>query len=317
MIFYITKRLVHALFVVWAVATVVFFIAHLIPGDPVRAILGPEFTEQAAENVRHRLGLDQPLGMQYLDYLAGTVRLDFGESFFTDQPVAQALAEAFPRTASLTLLAFLFGISFALPLGILAAVRRYRWQDYVASIVALLGISMPSFWFAIILILVFSASLQWFPAFGYEPLSAGVMPWLLTLVLPAIALGMLYGAIVTRITRGSMIDTLGQPYVRTARAKGMREGVILVKHVLPNALIPIVTVGSIQLAILLSGAVVVETVFAIQGVGRLLVGAVISRDFPLIQATVLVISVVFVLTSLVTDILYAAINPRIRLTGGD
>jgi peptide/nickel transport system permease protein len=314
---YITKRLVHAFFVVWAVATVVFFIAHLIPGDPVRAILGPEYNDQAAENVRHRLGLDQPLGAQYVDYLKDTVTFDLGTSFFTDQPVAQALADAFPRTLSLTLVAFVLGVSIALPLGIIAAVRRYRWQDYIASIVAFLGISMPSFWFAIILILVFSANLGWFPAFGYQPLGAGFVPWFSSLVLPAVALGTLYAAIVTRITRSAVIDTLGQPYVRTARAKGMRENVILVKHALPNALIPIVTVGSIQLAILLSGAVVVETVFAIQGVGRLLVGAVISRDFPLIQATVLLISVVFVLTSLVTDLLYAVINPRIRLAGGD
>jgi peptide/nickel transport system permease protein len=314
---YVAKRLVHALFVVWAVATIVFFIAHLIPGDPVRAILGPEYTEAAAANVRARLGLDEPLGLQYVTYLTDTLSLDLGQSFYTDQPVAQALAEAFPRTVSLTLLAFVLGVAVAIPLGTLAAVRRYRWQDNVASVVAFLGISLPQFWFAIVLILVFSANLRWFPAFGYEPLSAGLVPWWIHLVLPATALGLLYAAIVMRITRSSVVDVLGQPFVRTARAKGMRESVILVKHALPNALIPIVTVGSIQLAILLSGAVVVETVFAIQGVGRLLVEAVISRDFPLIQASILLISIVFVLTSLVTDLLYAVINPRIRLTGGE
>ncbi|MGH3327333.1 MAG: ABC transporter permease [Streptomycetales bacterium] len=317
MILYVAKRLLHALFVVVAVATVVFFIAHLIPGDPVQAILGPESSGQAAANVRRRLGLDQPLGIQYLSYLKGAVTLDLGQSFFTDEPVARAIADAFPRTMSLTVVAFLFGIFTAIPLGIIAAVRRYRWQDNVASVVAFLGISMPSFWFGILLIIVFSVQLRWLPSFGYEPLSAGFVPWLSRLALPAIALGLLYGAIVTRITRGSMIEVLGQPYIRTARAKGMRESVILVKHALPNALIPIVTVGSIQLALLLSGAVVIETVFAIQGLGRELVGAVISRDYPLIQGTVLLISVVFVLTNLVTDILYAVINPRIRLEGGE
>lgn len=317
MTLYVAKRLVHAVFVVWAVATIVFFIAHLIPGDPVRAILGPEYTEAAADNVRARLGLDEPLGAQYLTYLTDTLSLDLGQSFYTDQPVAQALAEAFPRTVSLTLIAFALGVAIAVPLGILAAVRRYKWQDNVASVVAFLGISLPQFWFAIVLILVFAANLRWFPAFGYEPLSTGLVPWWIHLVLPATALGLLYAAIVTRITRSSVVDVLGQPYVRTARAKGVRESVILVKHAFPNALIPIVTVGSIQLAVLLSGAVVVETVFAIQGVGRLLVGAVISRDFPLIQASILLISVVFVLTSLVTDLLYAVINPRIRLTGGE
>jgi peptide/nickel transport system permease protein len=314
---YIAKRLLHALFVVWAVATVVFFIAHLIPGDPVRAILGPEFNEQAAANLRDRLGLDEPLGAQYVSFLANAVQFDLGQSYYTDQPVAQAVSEAFPRTLSLTVVAFLLGIAMAIPLGIIAAVYRYQWQDYVASVVAFLGISMPSFWFAILLILVFSVKLQLVPSFGYEPLSSGFAAWWSSLVLPATSLGLLYGAIVTRITRGSVIEVLGQPYIRTARAKGMRESVILVKHALPNALIPIVTVGSIQLALLLSGAVVIETVFAIQGVGRLLVDAVISRDYPLLQASILLISAVFVLTNLVTDILYAFINPQIRLEGGE
>lgn len=317
MILYVVKRLVHALFVIWAVATVVFFIAHLIPGDPVRAILGPEYTEQAAENIRRRLGLDQPLGTQYVSFLKGAATLNLGHSFYTDQSVVQAIAGALPRTLSLTIVALLLGISMALPLGIVAAVHRYRWQDYIASVVAFLGISMPSFWFGILLILVFSVQLGWLPSFGYEPLAAGVVPWLSSLILPAIALGLLYGAIVTRITRGSVIEVLGQPYIRTAHAKGMREGVVLVKHALPNALIPIVTVGSTQLALLLSGSVVVETVFAIDGVGRLLVEAVISRDYPLMQGAILLISVVFVVANLVTDLLYVAINPRIRFGGGE
>lgn len=312
MTLYVAKRLLHALFVVWAVATIVFFMVHLVPGDPVRAILGPEYTEEAAQNVRARLGLDESLGAQYAGFIREAAFGDLGESFFSDQPVLQTMMEAFPRTLSLTLVAFLLGIAVALPLGIIAAVRRYHWQDYAASIVAFLGISMPAFWFGILLILVFSVRLRILPSFGYEPLSAGFVPWLSSLALPAVALGLGYAAIVTRITRGSMIEVLGQPYTQTARAKGVRESVILVKHALPNALIPIVTVASIQLAILLSGAVVIETVFAIQGIGRLLVGAVSSRDYPLIQGVVLLISVVFVLSNLVTDILYAAINPRIR-----
>jgi peptide/nickel transport system permease protein len=314
---YVAKRLLHGLFVIWMVATVVFLIAHLIPGDPVRAVLGPEYTDAAADNVRDRLGLDEPLFSQYVDFLLGAVSLDLGHSFFTEQPVAQAIGEALPPTLSLTTVAFLLGVTMALPLGVIAAVHRYRWQDYVASAVAFLGISMPSFWFGIILILVFSVQLGLLPSFGYEPLADGLAPWLATLLLPAVTLGLLYGAIVTRITRGSMIEELGQPYIRTARAKGMRDSVILVKHALPNALIPIVTVGSTQLALLLSGSVVVETVFAIDGVGRLLVEAVISRDYPVMQGAILLISVVFVLVNLVTDLLYAAINPRIRLQGGE
>jgi peptide/nickel transport system permease protein len=316
-ILYVAKRLLHALFVIWAVATVVFFIVHLVPGDPVRAILGPEYSVEAAENIRRRLGLDEPLGGQYLAFIGDAASLDLGDSFYSDQPVLQTMLEAFPRTISLTVVAFLLGMSVALPLGIIAAVHRYHWQDYGASIVAFLGISMPSFWFGIILILIFSVRLRLLPSFGYEPLSRGIVPWLSALLLPAVALGLGYAAIVTRITRGSMIEVLGQPYIRTARAKGVRDSVILVKHALPNALIPIVTVASIQLAILLSGAVVIETVFAIQGLGRLLVGAVISRDYPLIQGTVLLVSVVFVLTNLATDILYAVINPRIRFGGGE
>lgn len=317
MILYVVKRLLHALFVVWAVATVVFFIVHMVPGDPVRAILGPEYTVEAAENIRRRLGLDEAVSVQYVDFIQGAATGDLGASFYSDQPVLQTMIEAFPRTMSLTLVAFLLGISLALPLGIIAAVRRYHWQDYGASIMAFLGISMPSFWFGILLILIFSVRLRILPSFGYEPLGTGFVPWVTSLILPAVALGLGYAAIVTRITRGSMIEVLGQPYVRTARAKGVRESVILVKHALPNALIPIVTVASIQLAILLSGAVVIETVFAIQGLGRLLVGAVTSRDYPLIQGVVLLISVIFVLSNLLTDIFYAAINPRIRFGRGE
>jgi peptide/nickel transport system permease protein len=314
---YVAKRLLHAFFVVWAVATIVFFMVHLVPGDPVRAILGPEYTEEAAQNIRGRLGLDEPLGAQYVAFIRDAASGDLGDSFFSDQPVLATMSEAFPRTLSLTVVAFFLGMSVALPLGIIAAVRRYHWQDYAASIIAFLGISMPAFWFGILLILIFSVRLQLLPSFGYQPLNAGFLPWLSSLVLPAVALGLGYAAIVTRITRGSMIEVLGQPYTQTARAKGVRESVILVKHALPNALIPIVTVASIQLAILLSGAVVIETVFAIQGIGRLLVGAVTSRDYPLIQGVVLLISVLFVLSNLVTDILYAAINPRIRFGRGE
>jgi peptide/nickel transport system permease protein len=175
-ILYVAKRLLHALFVVWAVATVVFFIVHLVPGDPVRAILGPEYSVEAAENIRRRLGLDEPLGGQYLAFIGNAASLDLGDSFYSDQPVLQTMLEAFPRTISLTVVAFLLGMSVALPLGIIAAVHRYHWQDYGASIVAFLGISMPSFWFGIILILIFSVRLRLLPSFGYEPLSGGIVP---------------------------------------------------------------------------------------------------------------------------------------------
>lgn len=317
MILYVAKRLLHAAFVVFGVVTIVFFIVHLVPGDPVRNILGPEYTPEAAAALRTRLGLDQPLHVQYGKYLQNAVQLDLGRSMYSDQPVVGTIMGALPRTISLTFIAFLIGASVALPLGIIAAVRRYQWEDYVASVVSFLGISMPAFWFGIILILVFSVKLQLLPSFGYQPLSAGPWPWLSSLLLPAIALGLGFGAILTRITRGSMIEVLGQPYIRTARSKGMKDSVILVKHALPNALIPIVTVGSIQLALLLSGAVVIETVFAIQGIGRLLVSAVINRNYPQIQGVILFISVIFVLANLVTDLLYVAINPRIRLTRGE
>ena len=313
---YIVKRFIHSVFVVLGVATFAFFMLRLIPGDIVNTILGSEYTPEAAETLRHKLGLDQPLYVQYVKWLAAAVQGDLGNSLYDGQPVLQALGEALPRSLSLAFVGWAFGVAIALPVGIVSALKRNTPADYLATVLGFLGISMPSFWLGIVLMLVFAVSLQWLPAIGYQPISEGVWGWLQRLILPGLAIGAGYGAIISRQMRGSMIEVLKQPYIRTARAKGLSNEVIIAKHALQNALIPVVTVAGIQLALLLGAAVVIETVFSIRGVGRVLVSAIFNKDYPLVQGAVLLISLIFVGLNLLVDILYTFIDPRIRYDGG-
>lgn len=310
---YITRRLIHALFVIWGCATLVFFLLRMIPGDPVIQMLGPEYTPEAAVALRHKLGLDEPLVTQYVRWMSNVVRGDLGGSIASGETVADAIKAGVPKTASLTLVSFVIALSIALPAGIIAALQRNKPVDYIASFVAFIGVSMPSFWFGIILILVFAVHLKWLPAIGYSEIAEdGIGEWLKRLILPGLAIGAGYAAILMRFVRAGLLEVLSSDYVRTARAKGVRENAVVIRHALRNALIPVVTVAGIQLALLLSGTVVIETVFSIRGLGRILVGAIFDRDYPIVQGVILLISVVFVLANLLVDVLYTFLDPRIR-----
>jgi peptide/nickel transport system permease protein len=310
---YILRRLIHSLFVIWGCVTLVFFLLRFIPGDPVIQMLGPEYTPEAAEALRHKLGLDQPLHVQYVRWLGSLLRGDLGGSIATGETVADAIKSGLPKTASLTLVAFVIAVTIALPAGIIAALRRNTAVDYAASILAFIGVSMPSFWFGIILILIFAVNLRWLPAIGYAEIGEdGVVEWLKRLILPGLAVGAGYAAILTRFIRAGLLEVLSSDYVRTARAKGVREHAVILRHGLRNSLIPVVTIAGIQLALLLSGAVVTETVFSIRGIGRILVGAIFDRDYPVVQGVILLIAIMFVLANLIVDVLYTFLDPRIR-----
>ncbi len=310
---YIIRRLIQALFIIWGCATLVFFMLRMIPGDPVIQMLGPEYTPEAAAALRTKLGLDQPLHVQYVRWMGNVLRGDLGGSIASGETVAEAIASGLPKTLSLATLSFIIALVIALPAGIIAALKRNSAFDYVASVVAFVGVSMPSFWFGIILILIFAVHLQWLPAIGYSELTEdGFWPWLQRLILPSLAIGAAYSAILMRFVRAGLLEVLGSDYVRTARAKGVREQAVILRHALRNALIPVVTVIGIQLALLLSGTVVVETVFSIRGIGRILVGAIFDRDYPIVQGVILLIAVIFVLANLIVDIVYTFLDPRIH-----
>jgi peptide/nickel transport system permease protein len=310
---YITRRLIHAVFVIWGCATLVFFLLRMIPGDPVIQMLGPEYTPEAAEALRHKLGLDEPLFTQYVRWMTSVARGDLGGSIASGETVADAIKAGVPKTASLTLVSFLIALIIALPAGVIAALQRNKPVDYIASFIAFIGVSMPSFWFGIILILIFAVQLKWLPAIGYAEIGdKGFGEWLRRLILPGLAIGAGYAAILMRFVRAGLLEVLSSDYVRTARAKGARERTVIVRHALRNALIPVVTVAGIQLALLLSGTVVIETVFSIRGLGRILVGAIFDRDYPIVQGVILLISIVFVLANLIVDVLYTFLDPRIR-----
>jgi peptide/nickel transport system permease protein len=310
---YILRRLVQSLFVIWGCATLVFFMLRMIPGDPVVQMLGPEYTPEAAAALRTKLGLDQPLQIQYVRWFGNVMRGDLGGSIASGETVAGAIASGLPKTLSLAGLSFLMALIIAVPAGIIAGLRRNGLFDYAASTIAFVGVSMPSFWFGIILILIFAVRLRWLPAIGYSEIAEdGVWEWFQRLILPSLAIAAGYAAILMRFVRAGLLEVLGSDFVRTARAKGVREQSVVVRHALRNSLIPVVTVIGIQLALILSGTVVIETVFSIRGLGRILVGAIFDRDYPIVQGVILLISVIFVLANLVVDVVYTFLDPRIR-----
>jgi ABC-type dipeptide/oligopeptide/nickel transport system permease component len=301
---YVLKRAVLALPVLVGVSVVVFVAIRLIPGDPAQLMAGQAATQEVVQQIRQSLGLDQPLPVQYLYFLRNVVRGDLGRSLFNGAPVVEELAQRFPRTVRLALASMAVASLIGIPAGILAATRRSTWVDTAVMLVALAGVSVPVFWLGLNLILLFSVRLQWLPSFGYET-------WR-HLVLPSLTLGAASTAVVARMTRSAMLEVLGQDYVRTARAKGLAERVVVSRHALRNALIPVVTVLGLQLGTLLSGAVLTETVFAWPGIGRLLVEAVLARDYPIIQGATLLIAATFVVLNVAVDVLYGLLDPRIR-----
>ncbi len=312
MVAYTARRLLAAVPVMLLVATGVFFLLRLTPGDPAGIILGPDATEERRQELRRELGLEDPLPVQYVRWLGKIARGDLERSLFLDQPVTSALLERAQPTLLLTVMALVVAVAIGLPTGILAAHRRGSWLDLGSMGVAMVGIAMPTFWLGLNLIFVFAVVLRWLPVAGYQPPSAGLWESLRYLILPAVTLGVAQGALLARMTRSMMLEVLNQDYVRTARAKGVMERTVVVRHALRNAFLPLLTVIGLTFAALMGGAVVTEQIFNIPGVGRLLIQAIGRRDFPLVQGTVLVIAALYVLINLLVDLLYAVVDPRIR-----
>jgi len=322
---YVVTRVLLLIPVLIGVSLVVFLALRLLPGDPVRVMLGMEASPSEMERLRHVLGLDRPMLLQYLDFLTQALRGDLGTSVRQNAPVRNVLGAALPATIELALAALSLALTVAIPVGIVSAVRQNSWVDHLSMVLALVGVSTPLFWLGILLILVFSLQLQVLPPFGRgQPLLNGVgvlttrgdsgplLDSLKHLALPAVALGMNAMGLVARVTRASMLDVLGQDYVRTARAKGLGAGGVVARHALPNALLPVITIVGVQFGQLLGGAVITETIFSWPGVGRVVVQAINQRDFPLVQGSVLVLAVAFSLVNLAVDLSYAYVNPRIR-----
>ncbi len=304
---FLASRLLSALVVVLGVVVLVFLLVHLVPGDPVDMMLGESARPADREALRRALGLDQPLLVQLGDYLGGLARLDLGTSFHTRRPIAEMLAERIPATAELALAGLLVAVAVAFPLGAMGAVRKGTHWDQGAMFFSLLGVSVPNFWMGPVLILVFSLWLGWFPVSGRGGADS--------LVLPALTLGTALAAVLSRMVRSSLLEVLGEDYIRTARAKGLDERTVIVRHGMRNALLPVITLLGLQLGTLLGGAVITETVFAWPGVGKLTIDAILRRDYPVVQACILFISVTYVAVNIATDIVYGWIDPRIRLGG--
>ncbi len=309
---YLIRRVLAAIPVMVLVATGVFLLLFLTPGDPAFVILGPDASPQQVAELRVRLGLDQPWYVQLVRWYGRLLQGDLGQSLFLNRPVTQAIVERAEPTLILTALATLVAISIGLILGVLSALRRGRWLDTGTMLLAIGGVSMPSFWLGLNLIFVFGVVLGWLPVAGYQPLSVGIWENLRYMILPAVTLGLAQAALLARLTRSTMLETLNEDYVRTARAKGLAERRVVATHALRNALIPIVTVIGLTFAVLLGGAVITEQVFNIPGVGRLLIQAVTRRDYPVVQGVVLIVAGLYVLINLFVDLIYGYLDPRLR-----
>jgi len=295
-----------------ALSMLSFALVHVIPGDPALVMMGGEGTTQAVEELRHQLGLDRPLHVRYLEWLGKIARGDLGESLYNRTRVSEELLWRMPTTLSLVTLALLFSIAIGVPAGLLSAAFRNSWIDHAARLLTLISLSLPSFWLGLMLIILFSLWLDLLPIVGYEPITRGFSKAVPFLILPSLSLGAYLAALLTRLTRSSMLEVLSQDYVRTARAKGLRDRVVLVRHALRNALIPIVTVIGINVGILLGGSAVIETVFVLPGVGQLVVRSLYNRDLPVIQGLILYVAVIYVLVNLLVDIVYTYLDPRLR-----
>lgn len=309
---YLVQRLLAAIPVLLIVAVVTFSLVHLTPGDPASLMAGDQALPEDIERIKEKLGLNRPLYEQLGIYFWDILRGDFGESVFTKFPVTTLIAQRLEPTISIAIFSQLVAIIIAIPAGILAAWKANTWIDRALMIFAVAGLAIPSFWLGANLIWLFAVRLDWFPALGYVSISDGVLPWLRSITLPSIAIGFISAALIARMTRASMLEVLREDYVRTARAKGLGEYKILIAHAFKNASIPVVTIIGIGLAGLVSGLVVTEAVFAIPGVGRLIVDAVLRRDYPVIQGVVLMVTLAYVLINLAVDIIYGYLDPRIR-----
>lgn len=309
---FLVRRLMTTLLVMLGVSFVVFMIIHLVPGDPVRVMLGLQADQAKVEEIRQLMGFDRPLLAQYVDWLLSALQGDLGQSFITGQSVSEAVFQRLPATLSLAMAALLIALVIALPAGIISAVYPRSTWDYSAMLFSQVGVSIPDFWMGIMFILVFSLALGWLPPSGYVSPFEDLWGWLSHLILPALTVGLISASIMTRFVRSAMLETLHEDFVRTARAKGLAEWRTLLRHVLPNAAIPIVTIVGLQMAALLGGVVIVEIIFAWPGLGRLALDAVIRRDYPMVQGAVLLVALSFAVINLLVDLLYAYLDPRVK-----
>ncbi|MEY4636070.1 MAG: hypothetical protein RJA55_1868 [Acidobacteriota bacterium] len=302
---FLVRRILLTVPVLFGVATLVFSLIHLVPGDPAQAMLGDGASPQDIAELRTSLGLDRPLPAQYAAFMKSAVTGDLGRSFRTGQPVTQMIAERVPATAELALAAMTVAIALAIPLGMVAAVRKNTWADHAAMTFSLAGISIPNFWLGPLLAMVFAVELGWLPVSGRGTPAH--------LVLPAVSLGLALSAILARMTRASLLEELGELYVRAARSRGVSPAAAVLRHALRNSLIPLVTIVALQFGAVLTGAVITETIFAWPGIGRLLIQSIGFRDYPMVQGCILLIAATYVTVNLLTDILYGVLDPRIRL----
>jgi peptide/nickel transport system permease protein len=313
MLRFVGGRLLGTVPVLFILSVGVFLMLHLTPGDPVEIMLGQDANPSSIAALRAQLGLDEPLPIQYVRWVGNLAHGDLGRSVRTNQPVLDAIVTRLPVTVELTVLALVLSLAIGLPAGTVAAVRRNSSIDIASTGVALMGISLPSFFLGILLIVVFAQWLRWVPPSGYTPLVSDPLMNLKQMAMPAIALGAALAGIVARITRSSLLEVLGTDYMRTARAKGLSEQESVVSHGLKNAMLPVVTVVGLQVGALLGGAILIENIFALPGIGRLAVDSIFSRDFPVVQGVILFLALVRVFTNLVADVLYARLDPRISL----
>lgn len=309
---YILKRLLATIPVMVVVALFVFALLHLSPGDPAAVIAGDYASPADVERIRHKLGLDNPIHVQLGIWLWNVVRGDLGTSIFSGLPVTKLIGQRLEPTLALTVTTMLIAVLIAVPMGVIAAWTAGTWIDRLVMVIAVLGFSLPVFWLGFLLIYGFSLQLELLPVQGYVSYKKGIIPFLRHLILPSFTLGLVYLALIARMTRASMLEVMREDYIRTAHAKGLKPHVVLIWHGLKNAALPIVTIIGVGVALLIGGVVVTESVFAIPGLGRLTVDAILHRDYPVIQGIILVFSGVYVLINLIVDILYTFLDPRIR-----
>jgi peptide/nickel transport system permease protein len=308
----VAARLVAMVPILVGLSMASFALVHVIPGDPALVMLGGESSPQEVAALREQLGLNKPLPLRYWEWVTQIVRGDLGRSLYNKTQVAEELAWRLPTTLALVGLSLAFALAIGIPAGLLSAAFRNSWIDHAARLLTLVSLSLPSFWLGLMLIILFSLKLDLLPIVGYRPITEGVWSAIRFLILPSAALGTSLAAVLTRLTLSSMLEVLGQDYVRTARAKGLRDRVVLMRHALRNALIPIVTVIGLHLGILLGGSAVIETVFVLPGVGQLVVRSLYNRDLPVIQGLILYVAVIYVTVNLVVDLLYTYLDPRLR-----
>lgn len=312
MLTFIGRRLIATIPVMGMVAMVVFAILRMTPGDPAAIIAGDSATAEQLEQIRHHMGLDQPIYTQFFMWMLQLLRGDLGVSLISGVPVMGMVTDRIGPSLALATATIVLAVGVAVPLGVIAAWQQGKLLDRAVMAFSVLGFSLPVFVTAYLLILFFAIDLGWFPVQGYKPPSAGFVPFLQSLVLPTLALSTIYIALIARITRTSIIEVMGEDYIRTARAKGLKEHVVLLRHALHNAAVPIITIIGVGIALLISGVVVTESVFNLPGLGRLVVEAVLARDYPVIQGLILLFSFIYILINLVVDVLYTVFDPRIR-----